>query len=103
MANSAVAEKLANASKRRSEPKQVFLVPYPKVVFLYPSFLAALAAGIFLAVYHGWQKAGDLEGPLAAAVSLTFLLVLSANLVVLGFDFPRTTWLALFFFVVSVV
>ncbi len=100
MADSTVAEKLAKASKRRSEPKQVFLVPFPKVVFLYPSFLAALAAGVFSIIHH--QMGGDPEGPSAVAVSLTFLLILSANLVVLGFDFPRATWLAVFFFCVSV-
>jgi hypothetical protein len=101
MADSAVAGKLGGASKRRSEPKNVYLVPFPKVVFLYPSFLAALTAGVFLVVYRQFFAGDDTGGPVAAAVSLTFLLVLSANLVVLGFDFPRATWLAVFFFCVS--
>ncbi len=103
MADTAVATKLANASKRRSEPKNVYLVPFPKVVFLYPSFIAALIAGIITAFHPQGGSDPSHESPTIVGTSLVFLLILSANLVILGFDFPRATWLALFFFCVALI
>jgi hypothetical protein len=52
MGQTVIAKKPASGTKRKTEPKNVYLVPFPKVVFLYPSFLAALAAGAFLVLYH---------------------------------------------------
>ena len=77
-------------------PSRIFLVPYPKIVFLYPTFLTALVASIYMSVFH-WglddakalgadHRRRDLPG------------VLAINLVILAFDFPRTTSLTLFFF-----
>ncbi|MEX1097511.1 MAG: hypothetical protein WED34_15810 [Planctomycetales bacterium] len=83
----------AAAAVRR--PESIFLVSYPKIVFLYPTFLAAIAAGIYLLI------AKD-ESVATHAVSLIFLAVLALNLIVFSFDFPRTTSLTLFFFLVAV-
>jgi len=101
MANPGVAQKLT--VKRKGESKSVFLVPFPKVVFLYPSFIAALVAGTITAIHPQGGADPSHDSPTIVFVSLAFLTILSANLVILGFDFPRATWLALFFFCVAVV
>ena len=76
-------------------PKSIYLVPYPKIIFLYPTFLAALVAGIYTAV------AGS-EGPGAEIAAIVFLGVAALNFVVLSFDFPRTASLTLLFLVFGV-
>jgi hypothetical protein len=75
--------------------KSIYLVSYPKVIFLYPTFLAALLAGIYTAF------AGGGLGPEIAAI--LFLAILALNLVVISFDFPRTASLTLFFLIFGVV
>lgn len=142
------------ATSSRDEPDRVFLVSYPKIVYLYPTVLAALFCGIFM-----WAKGGIPPEEIRAAVakgsvvaetrqSVTlaraavgaeadeaidttdealpaevtdvpaaaapdqvdgnlrtyhnvcariFLLILAMNLVVIAFDFPRTTSLTWFF------
>ena len=69
---------------------------YPKIIFMWPTWLIALAAAIFLTVV------GDQANSIVV-VTWTFLVVLGVNLVVLGFDFPRTTSLTLFFLGVALV
>lgn len=78
-------------------PKKIFLVSYPKLVFLYPTFIAALLCGFLT-----WTN-GNEQTSLSEFFSLVFLGVLTLNLVVLTFDFPRTTSLTLFFFVAMIV
>jgi len=75
---------------------RIFLVSYPKVVFLYPTLIAAFIAGLFVLV-------AGVEGPGTNTVCALFMAVFSVNLVVFAFDFPRTTSLTLFFFIVAVV
>ncbi len=85
------------AEAKGEEPKKnIYLVPYPKVVFMYPTLIAAILAGIFMFV------AGDAPSERKSMVSLVFLLVFGVNLVVLSFDFPRTTSLTLFFIGVAI-
>lgn len=91
------------AGKRPADSNRVTLVPYPKIVFLYPSFLAALVAGVYMHFDTGSTAEVDVEGFGAAVVGWTFLALLALNLVVLSFDFPRTTSLTLFFVIVAVV
>ena len=78
----------------------VILVSYPKIVFLWPSYLVAIVAAIFMHVSNQSATAIDPAGG-GAVVSWTFLILLSLNLVVLSFDFPRTTSLTLFFVIVA--
>jgi hypothetical protein len=81
-----------------SDPQRsIFLVPHPKIVFLYPTFIAAVLAGI-----HG-LVAREPAGQTAHMVSLAFLIIFGLNLVVIAFDFPRTTSLTLFFAVTAFV
>ncbi len=83
-----------SSASTSDENKPIFLVSYPKVVTLYPTFISSLLAGIFTA-FMGEQN--------SATVCLLFLAVFSINLVVLAFDFPRTTSLTIFFLITAVV
>ncbi len=73
-------------------PSSIFLVAYPKIVFLYPTFIASLLAWLFMMC---WGTAPESRAEQIAA--LLFLMLTAVNLVVLSFDFPRTTSLTLFF------
>ena len=79
-----------------SMPDSIYLVSYPKIVYLYPTWIASLVAGIYLLI----QKNQNI--PATSNVALIFLGILALNMVVLSFDFPRTTSLTLFFFCVAV-
>lgn len=82
------------ARSRQPEPgcDRVILRSLPKVVFLYPTMVAAAAAGALVYERPGWS----------ADVGIGFLVVLFCNLVVVSFDFPRTTSLSLLFLAVAV-
>ena len=96
-----MSEETPDESTPESEPIQptgpVFLVSYPKIVFLYPTVIAAIFGTIFM--YFGGYTAED---PGAAIPGRIFLTVLMINLVVVSFDFPRTTSLTWFFAIVAV-
>ena len=77
-------------------PDSIFLVAYPKIVYMYPTLLAAVAAGIWMLFVS------DPHSGQAHAAALGFMVVLGMNLVVFSFDFPRTTSLTLFFFLIAV-
>jgi hypothetical protein len=81
-------------------PTSIKLVSYPKIVFLYPAWLTSLAAAIYLSFN---DHPLDVDNKGAVVATLLFLGILAVNLVVLGFDFPRTTSLTLFFFAAAVV
>jgi hypothetical protein len=81
-------------------PASVLLVPYPKIVFLYPTFLLAIIAALVMTFAGGLQDGQNKPGQF---ISILFLGLLAVNLVILSFDFPRTTSLTLFFFAVAVL
>jgi hypothetical protein len=85
-----------SAVRAESSPKSIYLVSYPKVVFFYPTFIAALIAGIYMAVTGGARQSGT------EIAAIAFLGVFVLNLVVLSFDFPRTASLTLFFLLFGV-
>lgn len=85
---------------KASIPKRVLLVPYPKIVFLYPSFLAAVVIAIVL-TFTSEASVGP-EDTVAVVCTAVFLGIMTINLVVLAFDFPRGTSLTLFFFIAAV-
>lgn len=96
----ATEEKAAPETKRDGEDSfqnSVYLVSYPKLVFLYPTILAALFGAIYMAA-----KGNDPTAAYAALPARIFLLVLAVNLVVISFDFPRTTSLTWFFAAVAI-
>lgn len=117
-------------------PDRIYLVSYPKIVFMYPTMLTSLICSIIMLVNGGIPQAqpqasaapalpqvflasADIgkagtdgstpaaaeQQPAPAAAGPTyhlwcariFLVVLTLNLVVLSFEFPRTTSLTWFF------
>jgi len=87
--------------KTRAEtPDRVLLVPYPKIVFLYPTFLLAIVAAIWT---HFLSEPLTRDNHVAAGIGALFLGMFTVNLVILAFDFPRTTSLTIFFFGAAVV
>lgn len=89
--NAPTAGPMRPSPKRPAKLERVVIRSYPKVVFLYPTLIAAIVAG--LGMWLDWGS-GSLWGHV-------FLIVFSINLVVLSFDFPRTTSLTLFFLIVA--
>jgi hypothetical protein len=89
-------------SADKSAQERIILISYPKIVFLWPSFLAALVAGLYMLFADAQPPADAAEMPGQALVSWLFLVVLSINLVVLSFDFPRATSLIIFFVIVAI-
>ncbi len=94
-------------SKSKAKPKDntdkpIFLISYPKIVLLYPTFFAALLAG---ALSHFFPpSATPTETPqLADSIGWAFLWLFTFNIMVLSFDFPRTTSLTLFFLAMAAV
>ncbi|MFT5324857.1 MAG: hypothetical protein ACI8P0_002722 [Planctomycetaceae bacterium] len=86
--------------KPGAEAKKIYLISYPKIVFLYPTFFAALIAGLL--IYFGGEVDVD-HSRSGEVATLIFLCVLTLNLCVVTFDFPRTTSLTLFFFIAMLV
>lgn len=74
-------------------PQKIFLVSSPKIVFLYPTFIMAVLAGIIALLRPGQHE----------TVTTIFLAIFGLNLVVFTFDFPRTTSLTLVFAIVAIV
>jgi hypothetical protein len=83
----------------KKAPSRVFLVSYPKIVFLYPTFLVSLLAAICLSVA---PEPLDTSSTGTIVLSVVFLGVWITNLVVLAFDFPRASSLSLFLLFVAV-
>jgi hypothetical protein len=80
------------AAPRTHRPDRIVLRSYPKVVLLYPAWLMAIVGGIL----SSWSDLGP-------SIGMWFILVLSLNLVVLSFEFPRTTSFTLVFLIVAVI
>ena len=78
----------------------IFLVPYPKIVFLYPTFIMSAIATVWLMV--GNYDSVSKEDAAPVVLTSIFLIIAGINLVVLAFDFPRATSLTLFFFVAAI-
>ena len=74
------------------------MVSYPKIVFLYPTFVVSLAAAIYLSFA---RQPLDTTSTASIVLSVVFLGVWATNLVVLAFNFPRTSSLALLLFFVA--
>ena len=78
------------------EVKPIILVSYPKIILLYPTFFASIIASI-VACFLTPESAHH------QTTAVVFLLVMTINMVVLAFDFPRTTSLIVFFVAVTLV
>lgn len=78
------------------DAKPIILVSYPKVVLLYPTLIGAIIAGLLTMILPK-------DSPHHQMIGVMFLALLAVNMVVLSFDFPRTTSLNLFFIGVVLV
>jgi hypothetical protein len=81
-------------------PERIVLISYPKVIFLYPVLLMSIVAGCYLSFA---AQPLDPNNKMSTMMSTVFLGIFAINLVVLAFDFPRTTSLTLFFFAAALV
>ena len=72
------------------ETKPIILVSYPKIILLYPTFVASILAALLTYFYN-------FESTHNQTIALVFLTIMTVNMVVLAFDFPRTTSLIVFF------
>jgi hypothetical protein len=97
---SAIAGTSAPARAADKVPERIVLMSYPKVVFLYPSLLMSFVAACYLSLA---SQPLDAANKTSTMMSTLFLGILAVNLVVLAFDFPRTTSLTLFFFAAAVI
>jgi len=100
--SSPVSPPAAVPEKKEDETRErIILISYPKIVFLYPVFVLSIVAGIWMR----FLKPLDAEhlNTQAVFIATLFLGLLAVNLVVLAFDFPRTTSLTLFFFIAAAV
>ncbi|MEM7810984.1 MAG: hypothetical protein AAF532_05855 [Planctomycetota bacterium] len=93
----------AEASSAPAPVEKIYLVSYPKVIMLYPTLVASLVMGL-ISLFAGPAAADAAEaaGTFDAMLGLIFLGVFTLNLIVLAFDFPRTTSLTLMFFLFAV-
>lgn len=89
---------LTGGNGESATPSKVFLVSYPKIVFFWPTFVWSLIA----AAWMSFLGSLDPESGWQVFLAGSFVTVLGVNLVVLSFDFPRTTSLTLFFALASV-
>lgn len=83
-------------------PKSIYLVAYPKIVFMYPTAFASLIVAIWMHMTNGLTGVENV-GNVSFYLATTFLAIFAFNLVVISFDFPRTTSLTLFFLIFSLI
>ena len=86
----------AATASQKDSAKPIILVSYPKIVMLYPTYIAAFIAGVVSLVLSE-------NSPHHQVVGIVFLTLLGVNMVVLSFDFPRTTSLNLFFLFLVII
>lgn len=89
----------ASAPAAGRAPESVIIRPWPKVVFLYPTFIAAT---IFFLL--SWLGIGRGEGALGSTVlGNTFVLMLFLNLLVFSFDFSRIKSITIVISIIALV
>lgn len=98
---SASTDTQSSISPKPREPEQIYLVPYPKFVFLYPTYVASIIAAIWMLATH--RHAVGPTDTTAVVITWLFLGVLAINSIVMAFDFPRGTSLTIFFLLAAVV
>lgn len=84
-------------SDQEEAPSSIYLVAYPKIVFLYPSYIVSIVAWLIMLLLGDTALPDGERHRVAELITLFFLLLTAVNLVVISFDFPRTTSLTLFF------
>lgn len=88
--------------KRSKHSSRILLVPYPKFVFMYPTFIVATVSAIVLFIL-GFSAVNPETDTVPLVLTGVFLMVLLLNTLVIVFDFPRATSLTLVFIAISVI
>ena len=110
-------EQVAPSTSSTKPLESVRLVPYPKIIFMYPTVLLALVVAIWLTMVGEPRATAAADAPTSAAAStelgleqstaatltLIFIWVCAVNTLVLAFDFPRSSSLTLIISLVSIV
>src|ERR1041385_424656 len=71
---------------------RIVLRPWPKVIFFYPTMLAAFIIGI-------WQH---FDPGISETAGLVFFFIMSLNLLVIAFEFSRLKSVAIFFLLLAI-
>lgn len=90
-------EQETHAGSDSDTPSSIYLISYPKIVFLYPTLIVSLVAAILMTILGDSAHIGGKSEHVAEVMALIFLGVFGLNMTVMAFDFPRTTSLTLFF------
>lgn len=94
---------MSNSGGSGTAPKnRIYLVSYPKVIFMYPTAVTALIVAIWMHMTNGLYETDNI-GNVAHWLTVGFLALFTLNQVVISFDFPRTTSLTLFFLIFTVL
>ena len=96
MTETAPAETTA-APAAQTTPTSLVIRPWPKVVFLYPTFIAATVFWLI----SMFSEAGSTTG--ATTLGNLFMIVFTLNLLVFSFDFSRIKSITIAFAIIAVV
>ncbi|KAA5539855.1 hypothetical protein FYK55_22655 [Roseiconus nitratireducens] len=89
----------SEAASTHKKRKRIYLIPYPKFIFMYPTLIMSLIATVVL--WAGEYSSVSPEQTTPVVVTGLFLGVMMANLFVIVFDFPRATSLTLVFVITT--
>ncbi len=85
-----------DAPNKSHTSNSIFLVPYPKFIFMYPTLIVAAIAAVVM-YFGGYHNVDPETQKLPVVLTSIFLLVTMINMFVIVFDFPRATSLTLVF------
>ncbi len=94
-------DKASRSSGKPAASNRILLVPYPKFIFMYPTFIVASIAALVLS-FGGYDQINPAESNLPVIVTGVFLVVTLLNMFIIVFDFPRATSLTLVFIVTTI-
>lgn len=108
MTEEQLAEK-SSPTPQPSQPKSLIIRPWPKVVFLYPTFIAALICWI-ISLFSGNPEltpeqiaAGETAALGTPIIGNIFMIVFVLNLLVFSFDFSRIKSITILIGLIAVV
>lgn len=91
-----------DAKAKHKSDEGIILIAYPKIVFLYPTWILSILCGIFMFFWGDATLAGE-PSAMTVTCGWSFLILLTLNLQVLAFDFPRATSLTLIVAIIALV
>ncbi|MEZ4865786.1 MAG: hypothetical protein R3C14_31020 [Caldilineaceae bacterium] len=86
--NGAVVKQTRSNKRVKRVPSKIILRAWPGIIFMWPTGIAALIAGFLTLFSSSTNDMRELSGTI-------FLVIFTINLVVVTFDFPRSTSLTL--------